>query len=309
MADFKTFSLPFDINTQSRTDSISAGVQFRSQDVGTAKLIFTIFKDGISLDLTDDTIKLNIRTADGSLFQLNGTVDHPKNGVASCVLSSDVVTHYGTATAELVILYTENQSLSVSQFTFDIEQSIVDQDITPSATYYIQNLQDFMGAVNDILGPLTDNVNTQIDLINQNQVVKLPDYNADKADTAAQLAHKLNISDIIDTGLQPLTLVNGTQGNAQYRTVTFNGIFKIIIIWVSIYNLPNNTACITLPADTQNGQNNSWLDPWLIVPSSLDTNDSHSAGIKIMPGNQVYCTLHGGVTPSDDYNFTYTYLV
>ncbi|MFT8930011.1 MAG: BppU family phage baseplate upper protein [Sporolactobacillus sp.] len=236
MADFKTFSLPFDINTQSRTDSISAGVQFRSQDVGTAKLIFTIFKDGISLDLTDDTIKLNIRTADGSLFQLNGTVDDPENGVASCVLSSDVVTHYGTATAELVILYTENQSLSVSQFTFDIEQSIVDQDITPSATYYIQNLQDFMGAVNDILGPLTDNVNTQIDLINQNQVVKLPDYNADKADTAAQLATEIQNRTDADSSLTAQLADNVKKNiqnkfNLKYKNFTEN-VYQKMKRWV-----------------------------------------------------------------------------
>lgn len=160
----------------------------------------------------------------------------------------------------------------------------------------------------------SDQTKTQTAIDNYSGAIAVRSYNqgdgwSSWVNYATQLADKLNISDIIDTGLQPLTLVNGTQGNAQYRTVTFNGIFKIIIIWASIYNLPNNTACITLPADTQNGQNNSWLDPWLIVPSSLDTNDSHSAGIKIMPGNQVFSTLHGSATPSDDYNFTYMYLV
>ncbi|MFT9116547.1 MAG: hypothetical protein ABF497_05405 [Sporolactobacillus sp.] len=128
-------------------------------------------------------------------------------------------------------------------------------------------------------------------------------------DLATQLATKVNIADIVDSGLQPLTLVNGTQGNAQYRTITVQGKFKLIILWISIYNLPNNQACVMLPSDTSNGQNNSWLDPWIIAPSSLDTNDIHSAGIKIIPGSQIYSTLHGSATSADDYNFTYTYLV
>ena len=144
---YKDTDIHFSINSQIKR-SIAANIQFSTQDIDTAKLTFSLTKDGIPLPISQATHgKLFMRFADGSKFYVNTEVQDALGGVIFYVLKPDQVTHYGTVQAELYVNYDNGQKLSVHKFSFEIDRALVDQDIVPVGEYYIEDFEDLKAVI------------------------------------------------------------------------------------------------------------------------------------------------------------------
>ncbi|MGY8620207.1 phage baseplate upper protein [Bacillus safensis] len=145
----KDGALSFDVNAQTKRP-INAAIQFSTQDINTARLSFKLTKDGVPLPLSAVVGKLVLSMADGSRFIRAITLVNKPEGLAEYILAADEIQHYGTVKAELVLYYTNGQALSIHKFGFNIEQSLIDQDIVPVAEYYIDDFETLRGQINDL---------------------------------------------------------------------------------------------------------------------------------------------------------------
>lgn len=147
---YKDSEVHFDVNSQIKR-SITVSVQFSTQDIGTAKLSFSLTKDGVPLPISQATHgKLFMRFADGSKFYVNTEVHDALGGVIFYVLTPEQITHYGTVQAELYVNYDNGQKLSVHKFSFEIDRALVDQDIVPVAEYYIDDFESLKAVIQEM---------------------------------------------------------------------------------------------------------------------------------------------------------------
>lgn len=153
----KDGALSFDVNAQTKRP-INAAIQFSTQDIKTARLSFKLLKDGVPLPLSAVEGKLVLAMADGSRFIRAITLVNKPEGLAEYVLSADEIRHYGSVKAELILYYTNGQALSVHKFGFNIDQSLIDQDIAPIAEYYIDDFEALKGRVNDLYDSVVNTV-------------------------------------------------------------------------------------------------------------------------------------------------------
>src|SRR4051812_25491361 len=103
---------------------LKTSIQFSTQDQGTAKLIFSLSKDGLPLPLSSAAMgKIFLRMADGSVFEKNVSVVDRINGKLEYVLQEEI-SHPGLAKGELNIHFTNGQALSVCKFSFNIDHSL-----------------------------------------------------------------------------------------------------------------------------------------------------------------------------------------
>ncbi|MCY9060990.1 BppU family phage baseplate upper protein [Bacillus inaquosorum] len=148
-------------------DYKTTNIRFSTQDVGTAKLSFYLFKDGVPLPLSAVTGRLVMVMADGSRFIKDVTIVDKLAGQAEYVLTREEIKHYGKVTAALNLYYNNGQSLAVVRFTFEITQDLIDSNIAPSAEYYIEQFEDLKEEVEAIVADLQvkfadlDNVETK----------------------------------------------------------------------------------------------------------------------------------------------------
>lgn len=145
----KDGALSFDVNAQTKRP-INAAIQFSTQDIKTARLSFKLTKDGVPLPLSAVVGKLVLSMADGSRFIRAITLVNKPEGLAEYVLSADEIRHYGNVKAELILYYTNGQALSIHKFGFNIEQSLIDQNIVPVAEYYIDDFEALREKINDL---------------------------------------------------------------------------------------------------------------------------------------------------------------
>ncbi|MCY9334128.1 BppU family phage baseplate upper protein [Bacillus spizizenii] len=141
--------LSFEVTSRTKTN-LKTGIQFSTQDIETARLIFTITKDGVPLPLSAVSGKLVMCMADGSRFIRNVEIIDAVGGVAQYVLTADEIKHYGAVNAELNLYYANNQALSVHKFTFSIDRALVDVDIVPIAEYYIDDFEALREKINEL---------------------------------------------------------------------------------------------------------------------------------------------------------------
>lgn len=141
--------LAFEITSWTKTN-IKTAIQFSTQDIDTARLIFSVTKDGVPLPLSAVTGKLVMFMADGSRFIKNVEIVDKVEGIAEHVLTSDEIKHYGTVNAELNLYYANNQAISVHKFSFNIDRALVDTDIAPIAEYYIDDFEALIAKVNEL---------------------------------------------------------------------------------------------------------------------------------------------------------------
>ncbi|WP_440097343.1 phage baseplate upper protein [Bacillus paralicheniformis] len=147
---YKNADILFDVNSKIKR-SVSANIQFSTQDIDTAKITFRLTKDGVPLPISKATHgKLFMRFADGSKFYVNTEVQDALEGVIFYALTPDQVTHYGTVQAELYVNYDNGQKMSVHKFSFEIDRALVDQDIAPVAEYYIEDFEDLKAIIVEI---------------------------------------------------------------------------------------------------------------------------------------------------------------
>ncbi len=150
-------SLSFEVTSRTKTN-IHTNIQFSTQDIDTARLIFTLTKDGVPLPLSAVSGKLVMYMADGSRFIKNVEIVDPIAGVAQYVLTADEVKHYGTVNAELNLYYVNNQALSVHKFSFVLDRALVDTDIVPVAEYYIDDFEALRAKINELYDEVINTV-------------------------------------------------------------------------------------------------------------------------------------------------------
>nr|WGE00938.1 phage baseplate upper protein [Bacillus velezensis] len=144
---YKTGGIAFDINAN-RTNGRTTNIQFMTQDTGGAKLSFSFTKDGTPLPLSAVDAKIVLLYADGSFYKKSLTITDKMNGKAEYVLSDEELKHYGTVKAEIKLYYTNGQALATSLFTFSIAKTLEDQNIIPTADYYIDDFETLKDGIN-----------------------------------------------------------------------------------------------------------------------------------------------------------------
>lgn len=154
---YKTGSVPININTNP-INGRSANIQFMTQDTGSAKLFFSFAKDGVPLPLSAVDAKIVLLYDDGSFYKKSLTIIDKVNGTAEYVLSNAELKHYGTVKAEIKLYYTNGQALATSFFTFSIAKTLEDQNIIPTADYYIDDFETLRGGINRIVEEISQTV-------------------------------------------------------------------------------------------------------------------------------------------------------
>ncbi|MED4828129.1 phage baseplate upper protein [Bacillus atrophaeus] len=177
----------FEITARTKTN-IKTGIQFSTQDIDTARLIFTLTKDGVRLPLSAVTGKLVMIMADGSRFIRNVEITDKVEGIAQYVLTADEVRHYGEVKAELNLYYANSQSLSVHKFSFTIDKALVDTDIVPIAEYYIDDFEALRDKINELYDEVVQTIEELRKKFEDLENIETKDGAQAKADTAEQNA-------------------------------------------------------------------------------------------------------------------------
>ncbi|MDQ9094323.1 BppU family phage baseplate upper protein [Bacillus licheniformis] len=146
MAIYKTGSYTFDINPITEGNYNSAFI-FSTQDINTAKLIFYLRKDGIPLPLSAVTGKVVLIPSSGKQRIRDVTIVDPFEGIAEYVLDEDEIKMYGKFNCQLILKYTNGQSLSAHKFGFEVSQSLVDQNMAPLAEYYVDDFESLKALI------------------------------------------------------------------------------------------------------------------------------------------------------------------
>ncbi|AWD88485.1 MULTISPECIES: phage baseplate upper protein [Bacillus] len=154
---YKTGSVPISINTNP-INGQSTNIQFMTQDTGSAKLFFSFTKDGVPLPLSAVDAKIVLLYDDGSFYKKSLSIIDKVNGTAEYVLSNAELKHYGTVKAEIKLYYTNGQALATSFFTFSIAKTLEDQNIIPTADYYIDDFETLRDGVSRIVEEISQTV-------------------------------------------------------------------------------------------------------------------------------------------------------
>ncbi|MDO3660162.1 BppU family phage baseplate upper protein [Bacillus sp. C28GYM-DRY-1] len=145
----KDESLTFTINGR-RKSPVQTNIQYTTQDKGTAKLSFQLMKDGVPLPLSAAVVKLVLFMSDGSRFVRDIEIIDKLNGRLTYILSDEEIKHVGTVQAELDVSYTNQQAMSIHEFSFEIKKALIDTDILPSVEYYIDDFESLKNKINEL---------------------------------------------------------------------------------------------------------------------------------------------------------------
>ncbi|MBY4605606.1 BppU family phage baseplate upper protein [Bacillus sp. SPARC3] len=145
----KDESLTFTINGR-RKSPVQTNIQYTTQDKGTAKLSFQLMKDGVPLPLSAAVVKLVLFMSDGSRFVRDIEIIDKLNGRLTYILSDKEIKHVGTVQAELDVSYTNQQAMSIHEFSFEIKKALIDTDILPSVEYYIDDFESLKNKINEL---------------------------------------------------------------------------------------------------------------------------------------------------------------
>lgn len=162
---YKNADLEFNVSATT-SQKISTNIRFTTQDKGTSKLTFKVFKDGVILPLSAATGKIVLKMGDGSSFINSVAIVDKVNGIAEYVLTEDQLKHPGTVHGELLLHYENNQSISVHRFIFSIEKSLIDSNIQPTAEYYVDDFQSLKESIELMADETEQKINEAEDKIN-----------------------------------------------------------------------------------------------------------------------------------------------
>ncbi|WP_341484033.1 BppU family phage baseplate upper protein [Bacillus velezensis] len=175
--------LAFEVTSWTKTN-IKTAIQFSTQDIDTARLIFSLTKDGVPLPLSAVTGKLVMFMADGSRFIKNVEIVDKVEGIAQHVLSPEEIRHYGDVRAELNLYYANNQALSVHKFSFTIDKALIDTDIVPIAEYYIDDFEALIAKVNELYDEAIETIEELRKKFEDLENIETKDGAQEKADKA-----------------------------------------------------------------------------------------------------------------------------
>jgi|GEM_PF-6704427 len=164
---YKNGSLSFviDAYNQSVYDS---KIIFSTQDVGTARLIFKLRKDGMPLPLSAVEGKLVLLFSNGSKHIRNILVSDKVEGIAEYILNDEEIKLYGRVQASLNLFYKNGQSMSVHEFIFDIKKNLIDENIVPAAEYYIDHFDSLKSKIEQKAAELETDIKKRTDVMQGN---------------------------------------------------------------------------------------------------------------------------------------------
>ncbi|AYQ15218.1 BppU family phage baseplate upper protein [Bacillus paralicheniformis] len=179
---YKNTAVHFDVNAQVKR-SVSANIQFSTQDIGTAKLSFNLTKDGVPLPISKAThAKLFMKFTDGSQVYVNTEVEDALKGVIFYVLTPEQIKHAGTVHAELYVKYDNGQKMSVHKFSFEIDKALIDADIVPVAEYYFEDFETFKAEAEKMI----DDLQAKFEMLDNIETKEGAQARADTAETNAK---------------------------------------------------------------------------------------------------------------------------
>ncbi|MDF9767684.1 phage baseplate upper protein [Bacillus velezensis] len=184
---YKTGSVPININTNP-INGRSTNIQFMTQDTGSAKLFFSFTKDGVPLPLSAVDAKIVLLYDNGSFYKKSLTIIDKVNGTAEYVLSNAELKHYGTVKAEIKLYYTNGQALATSFFTFSIAKTLEDQNIIPTADYYIDDFETLRDGINHIVEEISQTVEELQKKFSDLEAIETKEGAQQKADAAEENA-------------------------------------------------------------------------------------------------------------------------
>lgn len=184
---YKTGSVPININTNP-INGRSTNIQFMTQDTGSAKLFFSFTKDGVPLPLSAVDAKIVLLYDDGSFYKKSLTITDKVNGTAEYVLSNAELKHYGTVKAEIKLYYTNGQALATSFFTFSIAKTLEDENIIPTADYYIDDFETLRDGINRIVEEISQTVEELQKKFSDLEAIETKEGAQQKADAAEENA-------------------------------------------------------------------------------------------------------------------------
>ncbi|MCA1182338.1 phage baseplate upper protein [Bacillus licheniformis] len=179
---YKNTAVHFDVNAQMKR-SVSANIQFSTQDVGTAKLSFNLTKDGVPLPISKAThAKLFMKFTDGSQVYVNTEVEDALKGAIFYVLTPEQIKHAGTVHSELYVKYDNGQKMSVHKFSFEIDKALIDADIVPVAEYYFEDFETFKAEAEEMI----EDLQAKFEMLDNIETKEGAQARADTAETNAK---------------------------------------------------------------------------------------------------------------------------
>ncbi|MEC3674766.1 phage baseplate upper protein [Bacillus velezensis] len=210
---YKTGSVPININTNP-INGRSTNIQFMTQDTGSAKLFFSFTKDGVPLPLSAVDAKIVLLYDDGSFYKKSLTITDKVNGTAEYVLSNAELKHYGTVKAEIKLYYTNGQALATSFFTFSIAKTLEDQNIVPTADYYIDDFETLRDGINHIVEEISQTVEELQKKFADLEAIETKEGAQQKADAAEENA-KSYTNDHAKDNVKHITAAERKEWNAK----------------------------------------------------------------------------------------------
>ncbi|MBM7029103.1 phage baseplate upper protein [Bacillus velezensis] len=210
---YKTGAVAFDINAN-RTNGRTTSIQFMTQDTGSAKLSFSFTKDGVPLPLSAVDAKIVLLYADGSFYKKSLILTDKVNGKAEYVLSDAELKHYGTVKAEIKLYYANGQALATSFFTFSIDKTLEDQNIVPTAEYYIDDFETLKDGINHIVQEISQTVEELRKKFADLEAIETKEGAQQKADAAEQNA-KSYTNDHAKDNVKHITAAERKEWNAK----------------------------------------------------------------------------------------------
>ncbi|MEN7348316.1 phage baseplate upper protein [Bacillus pumilus] len=185
----KNGPLAFNVDAYT-SSSVSTSINFWTQDRQTARLVFNLTKDGVPLPLAAVTGKLVLVMADGSRFIRDINIIDRVEGQAEYILSDQEIKHYGNVQAELNLYYTNDQSMSVHQFSFHISKSLIDQNIVPITEYYVDEFEALRAKINELYEETIQTIDDLRDKFEDLEKIETKQGAQSKADAALAAAKK-----------------------------------------------------------------------------------------------------------------------
>ncbi|UWD96780.1 phage baseplate upper protein [Bacillus velezensis] len=210
---YKTGAVAFDINAN-RTNGRTTSIQFMTQDTGSAKLSFSFTKDGVPLPLSAVDAKIVLLYADGSFYKKSLILTDKVNGKAEYVLSDAELKHYGTVKAEIKLYYANGQALATSFFTFSIDKTLEDQNIVPTAEYYIDDFETLKDGINHIVREISQTVEELRKKFADLEAIETKEGAQQKADAAEENA-KSYTNDHAKDNVKHITAAERKEWNAK----------------------------------------------------------------------------------------------
>ncbi|EAC2379266.1 DUF2479 domain-containing protein [Listeria monocytogenes] len=208
---YKSGVLDFEVSAY-QSDSTNSNIVFFSQDTGgTAKLVFNLKKEGSSLPLSSATSpKLIMIMSDSSRYIVNPIVSDRLTGQATYSLTDEQLTHSGIVQCELYVAYT-NQGMQIHKFEFNIDKALIDSNIIPTITYYVQTWNEweaYFQSEMDTLQAELDDLQAQAD----SQQEQFDNLNP------AQFAQKTDLDNHVNNLDIHVTATDKTNWNAKETT-------------------------------------------------------------------------------------------